>query len=1232
MVKMSTRVWSFILTAVMLVSMFSCIASAQYDFSAVEAVKPKFSIAYNYLVGPNYQGATGVYVIDEDWAYDEENFPETVKFTFRDVEVEETYNPNRHFSSLGDAFKYNEKNAIANPIYILTEGIYTTGMAARKSATILGPKAGMDPNVRDADPTKEWQLSAKRYLPGATETDTQGEAVIRPNSPLKVFFIENDGNVDVDFVLDGLVFQGSGAGVGDETYRNGGSMHRVFVQNCILDDAHATEGRGSHVAFGFDMRNSQEHEKHLYVSNTYVTNMKNAPLYGGHATVVSLDGVSYQRCYQNPTATIDAIQWQGQRTSVTNCHFWNPTGFTTIAGTYSGYVFYRPTLAWCSNPKQGNDEVEFAFKFQNNTLYNMGCNDKAVIYLAMGGNDSFRFENNILIDANGQTPHAPVQIDYVYKNGKITRVGIGGTSELGEGEAVTEGYYQLDKGNVNIHNNTFVGAKFQKPMDIGINTHPDTNVQMTGNLYLDSLDSTEGKIINEGSQIYNQWVWLDAAMTQKSSQIYEPEVSIKSNGVELDRAGNLLTLNAGPKEYSRVITVDTHQDNGARVYAADANWNKLSVVGENQASYELNTSASKNYYVVSITSVDGRTEYDFHLKIDRAPNPDAQVLDVIPKAGTLVTSDTQDGINFNVKLAYRQQDLSFALQLSPDATTVVRAGLKLYMPVDGYYTVSDLKVGEPVTLTAIVTGKDGLRETFYITVEREPNNETEILGINCGDTANVEDQGNNTFFFEVENEIVDTTIDLVLSPEATATMREPIYNSAVPGANASFNVTDIPVGQSTYTVDVLAQNGVDNETWYVVINRKARTGCELVDILDTEKIENVYFAFTANKNYMVNAVVSPGATFTVYKDADCTEAFDSTYIALTQVTTTVWIRVVAEDGIHQSAPIKLVVSSYADFGQVEEGAVKLDPVIDPFNGAIVIDGATFIGDSAVVIPLAAETESFEFQARPRNGYDIRVMSDATAKPMRPDETKGDNVVQITLKPDSGYTVLYATASKDGQVLEYMILILSPKRYTYTDKQTPWAQEYVEDIANNGFGLMKGDQNGAFNGEKLFTRYEMAALMVRMAGANAPLYASAKNPFSDVADSHWATNYVKAAYRMELINGYETTNDAGKVTDRTYQGDKNATRSEFFRVYSNVYLGMDVDDLYEENKKEIDAFVKALELKDLDKVADWAKPAVYFVIYMEWVIGDHNKNVNPENNITRNEVATVLSRNWNELYK
>lgn len=49
------------------------------------------------------------------------------------------------------------------------------------------------------------------------------------------------------------------------------------------------------------------------------------------------------------------------------------------------------------------------------------------------------------------------------------------------------------------------------------------------------------------------------------------------------------------------------------------------------------------------------------------------------------------------------------------------------------------------------------------------------------------------------------------------------------------------------------------------------------------------------------------------------------------------------------------------------------------------------------------------------------------------------------------------------------------------------------------------------------------------------------------------------------------------------------------------------------------------LKMPGEVGAWAVPGVYTAVAEGLIAGDENQKINPEGNITRNEVATVLFR-------
>ena len=147
-------------------------------------------------------------------------------------------------------------------------------------------------------------------------------------------------------------------------------------------------------------------------------------------------------------------------------------------------------------------------------------------------------------------------------------------------------------------------------------------------------------------------------------------------------------------------------------------------------------------------------------------------------------------------------------------------------------------------------------------------------------------------------------------------------------------------------------------------------------------------------------------------------------------------------------------------------------------------------------------------------------------------------------------------------------------------------------------------------------------MVRMSGANKDLFARCEIAFiDDIAP--WAENYVKTAVKLGMINGYATY-EGETLVGYTFQGDKTATRAEFIRVMMNVLLG-DIDEFYKENEAGINEIAAAAELKDFDKVPNWAKSSMYTAIAFGYISGDDNGNVNSDGLITRNEAATIIAR-------
>ncbi|MBQ7035276.1 MAG: S-layer homology domain-containing protein [Clostridia bacterium] len=1249
--KFSTRLLSMVLTVLMLVSMTSIMAFAQYEYNEVSTVQDYYQgINYDELVGPEFEENKGVYIVNPAWEFAEGEEPATVTFEFRMQTITEKYNPKRHVTSFAKAITRGSTDGIEIPIVILPAGSYTTGLAPRQSIIVLGAMAGINPNVPDADPTKEWKLNTEggRYIPkydpdSKTYEDYTGHEtrLWSENESLKdghLVKIENDSKGLPEFVFDGLLFQGNGSFISEESYtRTTATLgHKVYVQNCIFDNAYCKDHRGNGTAIGGNMRDVKvTYNKYLYLSNLYITNQNNAGFYNGHIYAIYANGINYTNNKCGFFNVASSIPWQGADFRIQNSHFWNRDDLQTYNGSdpiikegeqyagepvTNGVNLFMPMWDWCGG-LSGSDDVPFNYLIKNNSFYNAHpANSCSPVIVGMAGNaDFFRMEDNIFIDPNENTKARPaLDINYIYVNslGKVSHA----IPPSEEPDHINESDFLLDENRLSVKNNTFIGPAYQtSAIEIGTNTNPDTDVAMTGNLYLENLDAYEGKMGMETvDNAYDQWVWLNKDMTVASCDIYEEDIRITCpDGTPIDSNGDELFISLGEKEYTKEIAMACHADNSTRVYASNESFDKLERVEGADGVYTLDTSARTNYYVLSIVSIDGRTERDFYLKLDRALNSDATLYDIIPEGANVEDIWQEDEMSWDYTLNYYDETFSFTLDHS-GVGAVVEGEEGILTEENGVYTSAALNVGEPVSYTVTITDAEGLSEVYTLTVLRNYNNETAILGITADEAGTISRDG--LTWNILLDEAPSTELTFEISPDATISLRDGVYGTSVEATGeTSFEISDILGSVSPYIATVVAQDGMMVEEWYINISRQRSTECELFEINGATEYNGVYVANTTKKNFAVSAKTSPNATVHVYTDAACTDEIENRNLLLEEEFNVVWVQVHAENDAYRSEPVKLAINTY------NPNEVKDAPVDVPygFDGVIGVTGGLMIGPM-VIVPLAPNTNAMNFSVLGTAGYTPRVYSDVYENPVRLDN-------QFVLNLDSGLTQLKITATNemDGDYREYIVVIVSERNYTYTDTQTAWAKDYVEAVGSNGLGLMKGDENGAFNGGNNLTRYEMAVLMMRQVGINKDFYAGVSHPFSDTIVD-WAANYVKAASRTEMINGYTDLDDKGEVISRTYGGDRLATRSEFFRLFITAELGVDVDEFYAEFGSEINAAVAEKGLKDLDQVAEWAKSAVYTAIALGLVSGDQDGNINPNANITRNEVAVLIVRSNSDI--
>lgn len=570
--------------------------------------------------------------------------------------------------------------------------------------------------------------------------------------------------------------------------------------------------------------------------------------------------------------------------------------------------------------------------------------------------------------------------------------------------------------------------------------------------------------------------------------------------------------------------------------------------------------------------------------------------------------EEQEGTTYYYEIDDQNEDFIFKMEYTAGAEAEVtnNQGIKYQANSEGYYTLPIRQWDIAINYTIKIS--EGDNSTVYtLKVKRLYNDEAEIIDIlGEGFSKTVAEKVWNIETLENQKELAFSPV-LSLGAKFVSIVDE--LGKKVEVTNGVIKVT----ANTTLTAIVEDQRKSKQDTWTIkVLMDRGDDACELLGIDDAKKNGNSYVANTTNDKFLVNATVSEGATYVLYKDAAGTQEIKNKELTLTQKTTTVYIQVVASSGNAASVLIPLVINTTKVAAGEEAPVGEL-----PYGGYPFFElrGGFPNGDSEkpmITVPLAKGTTTFKLDAKADLGSEIVLYGD---------ENKITMVKNgATIKLDGGKTIMKAVViSRNGEEKEIEIVIDVPMVAAYKDKITSWAATYVNGLNNMGLGLLRGDEKGNFNGAKGLNRYEMAALMVRLSGTNKDFFAGFSTPFTDKIAS-WAVNYVKAAYKMELIAGIEVE---GKLE---YQGAKTATRNQFFRILMNVTMaqeGTDVDTFYAENKEAIDKFVAEKKLKDAEQVADWAKAGTYTAIYKGYIVGDDKGNINPEKTITRNEAAVLL---------
>ncbi|MBQ8600248.1 MAG: S-layer homology domain-containing protein [Clostridia bacterium] len=680
-------------------------------------------------------------------------------------------------------------------------------------------------------------------------------------------------------------------------------------------------------------------------------------------------------------------------------------------------------------------------------------------------------------------------------------------------------------------------------------------------------------------------------------------------GVEMSETAFALQIEKSPYNYVKVYK-EVNGEKGAEQSCA-------APLGGTKGSATLQLDGYVNQYIVTLFSQNGQKYKDYSLTVEKN-----QVLITTPTAYTVV--EEADG-SVTYQIPYESSTAKFKLNFTDVNIVVAENGTPL-TAVNGEYTVNFVQPGKKtfsITYGEIAEGVEQSVYTFSIEWMKNDKAKIEILEAETAGCVL------NEYKVTVPKGVTEVALRMKFSSGATAEVIND-YTGEAAAVNGNLYTLDYTGNRDLgYTVTVTAQDGT-KAAYTITLVRLKSEACELLSIEGALLKDGEYVADIKDNTFYVGATVSSYASYALYSDAACTKAVNGTALQLQAAKTEVWIVVTAEDGVTKSAPVKLTVNTTATNFETSEEKPLYQSMVN--LGKVAVTGGEELNNPApspynnrgyIRVTGSALGEEMFFKIQALGEYEERgvlLYADVNKTILL------ENELYIT--PDSQGTALYAVIESNGVKEEYIVQIVTEASYTFTDKLTPWAEKYVKAVGEAG--LMKGKDGGVFDGTAALTRNEMATLLVRLTGANKDLYANLEYKFLDAVPD-WVKNYVKAATRIGLVDGEPVTDKDGNVTGYNFVGERNATRGEFIKVFANaifIHEDMDVEEYYNKNKVEVDRIVTDYKFKDIESVADWAKPYMYTAVALGLVEGSSEPDgvyLHTENQISRDEVAAIIAR-------
>lgn len=178
--------------------------------------------------------------------------------------------------------------------------------------------------------------------------------------------------------------------------------------------------------------------------------------------------------------------------------------------------------------------------------------------------------------------------------------------------------------------------------------------------------------------------------------------------------------------------------------------------------------------------------------------------------------------------------------------------------------------------------------------------------------------------------------------------------------------------------------------------------------------------------------------------------------------------------------------------------------------------------------------------------------------------------------------------------------------SFTDTRSHWSSADVNDMASRL--IVTGEKGRVFAPDRLVTRAEFAAMIVRALGLSAE---PSKTTFSDVHDSDWYAGVIGSASNHGLIEGYN---------DTTFRPNQQITREEASEILSHAMklTGLSTAITTREANAQLNPFA------DRKQVSNWAVPALALSVKYHILEGVQGA-IQPQSDVSRAQATVMIRR-------